>query len=90
MNTLLKFSMNVLFLKTIMSTSHNTSPCQYSPSYCYPKRTINLELFMDAVFQREDAGTAVTMLNGDPVLFSEFCFLNYLFQQIQRHEQDLE
>ena len=45
---------------------------------------------MDAVFWREDAGAAVTMLNGDLVLFSEFCFLDYLFQQIQRHEQDLE
>ena len=30
------------------------------------------------------------MLNGDPVLFAEFCFLNYLFQQTQRHKHDLE
>ena len=27
---------------------------------------------------------------GDLVLFSKFCFLNYLFQQIWQHEQDFE
>ena len=73
-----------------MLTSCNTSPQQYSPSYHYPEQTIDLKLFMDAVFWREDAGAAVTMLNGDPVLFSKFCSLDYLFQQIQWHEQDLE
>ena len=58
-----------------MSTSHNTFPQQYSPSYGYPEQTIDLKLFMDAVFWREDAGATVTMLNGDLVLFSEFRFL---------------
>ena len=73
-----------------MSNSRNTSPHQYSPSYRYPNQIINLELVMDAIFRREDAGAAIMTLNGDPLLFSEFCFLDFLFQQIRRHEQDLE
>ena len=73
-----------------MSNSRNTSPHQYSPSHCYPDQIIDLELFMDAIFRREDAGAAIMTLNGDPLLFSEFCFLDFLFQQIRRHEQDLE
>ena len=73
-----------------MSNSRNTSPRQYSPSYRYPDRIIDLELFMDAIFRREDAGAAIMTLNGDPLLFSEFCFLDFIFQQIRRHEQDLE
>ena len=65
-----------------MSNSRNTSPRQYSPSYRYPDRIIDLELFMDAIFRREDAGAAIMTLNGDPLLFSEFCFLDFIFQQI--------
>ena len=60
------------------------------PSYRYPDRIIDIELFMDAIFRREDAGAAIMTLNGDPLLFSEFCFLDFLFQQIRQHEQDLE
>ena len=60
-----------------MSNSRNTSPHQYSPSYRYPDRIIDLELFMDAIFRREDAGAAIMTLNGDPLLFSEFFFLDF-------------
>ena len=70
--------------------SCNTSPQQYFPFYYYPERAIDLELFIDAIIYREDAGTTVTMLNGDPLSFAEFCFLIYLYQQIQQHEQDLK
>ena len=73
-----------------MSNSRNTSQHQYSPSYRYPDRIIDLELFMDAIFRREDAGAAIMTLNSDPLLFSEFCFLDFLFQQIRQHKQDLE
>ena len=79
-----------LLKKQNMSNSRNTSPWQYSPSYHYPKRIINLELFMDTIFWREDASAAIMTLNGDPLLFSEFYFLDFLFQQIWQHEQDLE
>ena len=44
---------------------------------------------MDAIFRREDASATIMTLNGDPLLFSEFGFLDFLFQQIQRHKRDL-
>ena len=66
--------------------SYNTSPPQHSPSYQFPEQTIDLKLFIDATIHREDAGIVVTMLEGDPVSFAKYCFLDYLCQQIQRHK----
>ena len=66
--------------------SNNTSPACHSPSYQYPEQTIDLELFINATHQREDARTTITMMGGDPIAFAEHCFINYLCQ----HEQDSE
>ena len=51
---------------------------------------IDLDLFIDSTIQRKDAGIVITMLGGDPTSFAQYCFLDYLCQQVRQHEHNLE
>ena len=64
-----------------MPNSCNTSPHQYSPSYCYLEQTIDLELFINADFRREDAGAAVTISMAIWSYFPNFVFLIIYFNK---------
>ena len=75
---------------TMLIPSNNSSLFCHSPSYQYPEWMINIELFINTTIWRKDAAVTVTMIRGDPVAFAEYCFINYLCQQVLWHEQDLE
>ena len=58
--------------------SVSSSSAHYSPSHHYTGRYITPESFTDAIAQQDHLASAVTLLQGDPVSFAEFVFLDYL------------
>ena len=58
--------------------SVSSSSARYSPSYHYTGQYITPESFADTIAQRDHLASAVTLLQGNPVFFAEFVFLDYL------------
>ena len=66
----------------------SSSPC-YSPSHHFAGHYITPESFADAVSQRDHLAQAVALLQGDPVSFAEFVFLDYLCCDLRKIRQNL-
>ena len=63
---------------------------QYSPSHHFAGHYINPESFADAVSQRDHLAQAVALLEGNPVSFAEFVFLDYLCRDLRKIRQNLQ
>ena len=68
-----------LFLPLLLITLPLTTIGQY----------ITPESFADAIAQRDHLASAVTLLQGNPVSFAEFVFLDYLCRDLQKIRQYL-
>ena len=68
--------------------SHSSSP-RYSPSRHFTGRYITPERFANATHQRDHLSQAVTLLQGDPVSFAEFIFIDYLCCDLRKMRQNL-
>ena len=69
--------------------SASSSSAQYSPSHHFVGHYITPEGFADAIAQRDHLASAVALLQGDPVSFAEFVFLNYLCRDLRKIRQNL-
>ena len=69
--------------------SPRSSPARYSPSYHFSGRYITPEKFAEAIARRDQLASAVALLEGDPVAFAEFVFIEYLCRDIEKIKQDL-
>ena len=58
--------------------SASSSSACYSPSHHFVGHYITPESFADAIAQQDHLASAVALLQGDPVSFAEFVFLDYL------------
>ena len=61
----------------------------YLPSHYFAGHYITPESFADAVSQRDHLAQAVALLQGDPVSFAEFVFLDYLCRDLRKIRQNL-
>ena len=66
----------------------SSSTC-YSPSHHHTGRYITPKSFADAIEQWDHLASAVTLLQGNPVSFAEFVFLDYLCHDLWRTRQNL-
>ena len=66
----------------------SSSP-RYSPSHHFAGHYITPKSFADAVSQRDHLAQAVALLQGDPVSFAEFVFLDYLCRDLRKIRQNL-
>ena len=64
--------------------SATSSSPRYSPSHHFAGHYITPESFADAVSQRDHLAQAVALLQGDPVSFAEFIFLDYLCRDLRK------
>ena len=69
--------------------SATSSSPRYSPSHHFAGHYITPESFADAISQRDHLAQAVALLEGDPVLFAEFVFLDYLCCDLRKIRQNL-
>ena len=69
--------------------SVSSSSARYSPSHHFVGHYITPESFADAISQRDHLASAVAPLQGDPVSFAEFVFLNYLCRNLRKIRQNL-
>ena len=69
--------------------SASSSSARYSPSHHFVGHYITPESFADAIAQRDHLASAVALLQGDPVSFAEFVFLDYLCRDLRRIRQNL-
>ena len=69
--------------------SVSSSSARYSPSHHYTGWYITPESFADAIAQQDHLASAVALLQGDPVSFAEFVFLDYLCCNLQKIRQNL-
>ena len=58
-------------------------------SHHFAGHYITPKSFADAVSQQDHLAQAVTLLQGDPVFFAEFVFLDYLCRDLRKIKQDL-
>jgi hypothetical protein len=72
-----------------MPQSHSSSD-QYSTTYHYSHRYLDLEMCKKAMQRREDFATAVNLLGNTREALTDMIFLDYLFQSIQDLENTLE
>ena len=70
--------------------SVTSSSPRYLPSHHFAGHYINPESFADAVSQRDHLAQAVALLEGDPVSFAEFVFLDYLCHDLRKIQQNLQ
>ena len=100
MNTPLKFSMTSTSTKempwsyqyetpNISHHSASSSSARYLPSHHFVGHYITPESFADAIAQRDHLASAVALLQGDPISFAEFVFLDYLCHDLRRIRQNL-
>ena len=66
-----------------------SSSAHYSPSHHFAGHYITPDSFADAVSQRDHLASAVALLQGDPVSFAEFVFLDYLCHDLRKIRQNL-
>ena len=69
--------------------SATSSSPRYSPSHHFAGHYITPESFADAVSQQDHLAQAVALLEGDPVSFAEFVFLDYLCRDLRKIRQNL-
>ena len=69
--------------------SVSSSSARYSPSHHFVGHYITPESFTNAISQRDHLASAVALLQGDPVSFAEFVFLNYLCRDLRKIRQNL-
>ena len=69
--------------------SASSSSAHYSPSHHFVGHYITPESFTDTVAQRDHLASAIALLQGDPVSFAEFVFLDYLCHNLQEIKQNL-
>ena len=69
--------------------SVSSSSARYSPSHHFVGHYITPESFADAIAQQDHLASAVALLQGDPVSFAEFVFLDYLCRDLQKIRQNL-
>jgi hypothetical protein len=69
--------------------STSSSRCSNDSEH-FPYRYVDLEHVMDTFSLRENVATAINLANNDWTAFTEIAFLDYLFQNIQRKEKQLE
>ena len=69
--------------------SATSSSPRYSPSHHFTGHYITPESFADALAQRDHLASAVALLQGDPVSFAEFVFLDYLCHDLRKIRQNL-
>ena len=69
--------------------SATSSSARYLPSYHYAGCYITPKSFAQAIAQRDHLASAVALLQGDPVSFAEFVFLDYLCRDLQKIKQNL-
>ena len=70
--------------------SVSSSPARYSPSHHFSGWYISPESFAEAIEWHDDLASVVAMLEGDPVSFAKFVFLNYICHDLRRIQQDLQ
>ena len=69
--------------------SATSSSPRYSPSHHFAGHYITPESFADAMSQRDHLAQAVALLEGDPVSFAKFVFLDYLCHDLRKIRQNL-
>ena len=69
--------------------SVTSSSPHYSPSHHFNGHYITPESFADAISQRDHLAQAVALLEGNPVSFAEFVFLDYLCRDLRKIRQNL-
>ena len=69
--------------------SATSSSPHYLPSHHFAGHYITPESFADAVSQWDHLAQAVALLQGDPVSFAEFVFLDYLCRDLRKIRQNL-
>ena len=69
--------------------SVSTSPVWYSLSHHYAGQYISPESFAEAIKRHDHLASAVALLQGDPISFTEFVFLDYLCCDLQKIQQNL-
>ena len=69
--------------------SASSSSARYSPSHHFVGHYITPESFADAITQQDHLASAVALLQGDPVSFAEFVFLDYLCCDLRKIRQNL-
>ena len=69
--------------------SASSSSARYSPSHHFVGHYITPESFADTIAQQDHLASAVALLQGDPIFFAEFVFLDYLCHDLQKIRQNL-
>ena len=69
--------------------SVSSSSARYSPSHHFARQYITPESFANTIAQWDHLASAVALLQGDPVSFTEFVFLDYLCHDLQKIRQNL-
>ena len=69
--------------------SASSSSARYLPSHHFVRHYITPESFTDAIAQQDHLASAVALLQGDPVSFAEFVFLDYLCHDLRKIRQNL-
>ena len=69
--------------------SASSSSAHYLPSFHFAGQYITPESFANAIAQRDHLASAVALLQGNPISFAEFVFLDYLCHDLQKIRQNL-
>ena len=69
--------------------SASSSSACYSPSHHFVEHYITPKSFTDTIAQRDHLASAVALLQGNPVSFAEFVFLDYLCRDLWKIRQNL-
>ena len=69
--------------------SVSSSPVRYSPSHHYAGQYISPKSFAEAIKRWDNLASVVALLQGNPVSFAEFVFLDYLCWDLQKIWQNL-
>ena len=69
--------------------SVSSSSAHYSPSHHHVGHYITPKSFADAIAQQDHLASAVALLQGGPISFAEFVFLDYLCHDLKKIRQNL-
>ena len=77
--------------KTLNVPHHSASSSSacYSPSHHFVGHYITPESFANPIAQWDHLASAVALLQGDPISFAEFIFLDYLCHDLRKIRQNL-
>ena len=99
-NTPLKFSMTSTSTKEMPQSYQYKTPniphhsasslsARHSPSHHFVRHYITPKSFADAIAQQDHLASAVALLQGNPISFAEFVFLDYLCHDLKKIRQNL-